>query len=173
MSNPRTRRVGGLAATLLAGCLLAACASSSTMSTPDGWSRYGGTGAHEGVPVAVGAIADHADDVMIVEGTITEVCQTMGCWFRVRDDSGAEVFVHTRGHRWFIPRDATGRGVIVHGTAQVERISVERRRHYAEDAGMSAEEAARTIDEPEIRTVFYADAVSIEGTDLSAPAASR
>jgi len=151
---------------------LAACSTASRVDLPDGWSRYGGTGPHEGTEVAVGAVADRPDRPMIVEGTITEVCRTMGCWFRVLDDNGDELFVHTRGHRWFIPRDAAGRKVILHGTARVQTISVEMLRHYAEDAGKTAEEAA-LITEPEIRTVFYADAVSIEGTDLSEPAPSR
>lgn len=41
-------------------------------------------------------------------GTITAVCQHMGCWMEIKDDAG-EAHVKMAGHSFFIPKSASGK----------------------------------------------------------------
>ena len=41
-------------------------------------------------------------------GTVTAVCQHMGCWMEIKDDSG-EAHIKMAGHAFFIPKTASGR----------------------------------------------------------------
>ena len=41
-------------------------------------------------------------------GTVTAVCQHMGCWMEIKDDSG-EAHVKMAGHAFFVPKTASGR----------------------------------------------------------------
>jgi len=65
-----------------------------------------------------------------------------------------------RDYGFFVPKDASGKEVIIQGIAKKEVTSVEELRHYAEDAGES-EEAIAAITEPEENIVFVADGVII------------
>jgi hypothetical protein len=48
-------------------------------------------------------------------GTVTAVCQHMGCWMEIKDDSG-EAHVKMAGHAFFVPKTASGRKARVLGT---------------------------------------------------------
>ena len=41
-------------------------------------------------------------------GTVTAVCQHMGCWMEIKDDSG-EAHIKMAGHGFFVPKTASGR----------------------------------------------------------------
>ena len=41
-------------------------------------------------------------------GTVTSVCQHMGCWMEITDDSG-EAHIKMAGHAFFVPKTASGR----------------------------------------------------------------
>jgi len=86
---------------------------------------------------------------------------------RVKDGDD-EMFVRFQDYAFFVPRNAAGHNVVMHGTAQLQTTSVEELRHYAQDAGKSPEEIA-AITEPETRVTFFADSVYIEGAGLAAP----
>jgi hypothetical protein len=132
----------------------------------DGWAHYGMDDKEWGDTVALGAVSgDHTN--VIVEGTITEVCQMKGCWMRVADGQN-ELFVRFQDYSFFVPMNAMGHDIVMHGTAVETELSVEELRHYAEDAGKSPEEIA-AITEPQMRVTFYADSVYIAGPGLDAP----
>jgi hypothetical protein len=40
-------------------------------------------------------------------GTVTAVCQHMGCWMEIKDDSG-EAHIKMAGHAFFVPKTAAG-----------------------------------------------------------------
>ena len=67
------------------------------------------------------------------------------------------VRVTFKDYGFFMPLDATGE-VVVNGIAYVKETSVADLKHYAEDAGKSAEEIAK-ITEPEVTMSFEADGV--------------
>lgn len=176
---PAMRRHTGntLAGTVLAiaGTLpLTHCQSSPSPAMPtametaahDGWNHYGFDDVGRGSTVALGAVEGGETDV-VVEGTIVDVCPKKGCWMRVTDGD-RELFVRFKDYGFFVPMNSTDHRVVLHGSTVSQTASVEELRHYAEDAGRSAEEIA-AITEPETRVTFFADAVYIEGDDLDPP----
>ena len=151
------------------GCVLVAgCQSHNPMRTArsDGWSHYGMQDKEWGSTVALGAISGEESNV-IVEGGIVDVCQMKGCWMRVTDGAD-ELFVRFQDYGFFVPMNAAGHEVVMHGTSVAQVSSVEELRHYAQDAGKSAQEIA-AITEPQTQVTFFADAVYIAGTGLDQP----
>lgn len=92
----------------------------------------------------------------VIKGTCESICQTKGCWLKVKTDEGIEYFVKFRDYAFFLPRDITGKTVLLNGTAFFETISVEELRHYAEDAHKSKEEI-EAITEPKKQLRFECD----------------
>ncbi len=41
-------------------------------------------------------------------GTVTAVCQHMGCWMEIKDDQG-EAHIKMAGHSFFVPKTASGK----------------------------------------------------------------
>ena len=91
---------------------------------------------------------------------VHEVCQAKGCWMRLNLDDENEVMVKFKDYGFFVPKDITGKKVIINGQAFVEEVSVDEQRHYAEDAGKSAEEIA-SITVPKRTYSFEADGVLV------------
>lgn len=131
------------------------------------WSTYGEQPMGPGDAVAIGALAGGEKNI-VVHGVITDVCKVKGCWMRMKDDSGDELFVRFKDYGFFVPRNAAGRNVVVHGWTERSLISVAELRHYAEDAHKSAAEIA-AITQPQMQTTFFADSVMIEGKGLDKP----
>jgi len=77
---------------------------------------------------------------------VLEVCQSKGCWMRMDMDQ-EEAMVKFKDYAFFMPKDIAGKEIIVEGVAFVQEMSVDEQRHYAEDAGKSADEVA-AITEP-------------------------
>jgi hypothetical protein len=149
-------------------CLLVGCQSVTPLQQADreGWSHYGFEDRDSGPTVALGAVS--GDDAnVIVEATITDVCPKKGCWMLVTDGE-QELFVRFQDYGFFVPRNATGHRVVMHGTAVAQTVSVDELRHYAQDAGKSPDEIA-AISKPETRVTFFADSVYIEGDGLDEP----
>ncbi|HTQ44817.1 MAG TPA: DUF4920 domain-containing protein [Polyangiaceae bacterium] len=48
-------------------------------------------------------------------GTVTAVCQHMGCWMEIKDDV-TQAHVSMAGHGFFVPKTASGRKARVQGT---------------------------------------------------------
>jgi hypothetical protein len=107
---------------------------------------------------------DQMDSVnVIMRAKVSEVCQAKGCWMNLVDPSGAsagEIFVQFQDYGFFMPKDLAGQEVIVEGKAYTEETSVEDLKHYAEDAGKSADEIA-AITEPVTEKKFMATGVVI------------
>ncbi|NJY64273.1 DUF4920 domain-containing protein [Salinimicrobium sp. CDJ15-81-2] len=95
------------------------------------------------------------------KGNVASVCKNKGCWMKVALEDGREVMVKFKDYAFFVPKDIENKEVIMEGKAYVTEISVEDRRHYAEDAGKSAAEV-KAINEPEITLSFLADGVKIK-----------
>ncbi len=65
--------------------------------------------------------------------TIDEVCQAKGCWMTLKGDQ--KVRVTFKDYAFFVPKDASGREVVVEGVAIANALSEDEARHFAEDAG--------------------------------------
>lgn len=90
--------------------------------------------------------------------SIKEVCSKKGCWMKLPLDQEAETMVRFKDYGFFMPLDSKDREVIVEGKAYVTEVSVEDLKHYAEDAGKSAEEIAK-ITTPKKEFAFEANGV--------------
>lgn len=95
-----------------------------------------------------------------VRGTVQEVCQAKGCWMTITDDKAQAqtVFVKFKDYGFFVPKDISGKEIIMEGLAFQEVTSVDELRHYAEDKGASEEEIAK-ITEPKREYKFMASGV--------------
>lgn len=98
-----------------------------------------------GTPVSQAVAAIGADELEQKAGTadysgritgkVTEVCQAMGCWFKIQKKDGTALMVKTKDHGYFLPQSLVGKTVVVDGVAKVKEVSEAQRRHLAEDAG--------------------------------------
>ena len=96
-----------------------------------------------------------------VTGKISEVCQEMGCWMTIDKGDGTTMRVRMKGHSFFVPKDCAGKTAVIEGTVKSKKVSVEQLKHYAEDAGKSAEEIA-SITEPKVELTFEAEGVLLK-----------
>lgn len=78
-----------------------------------------------------------------VRGIIEEVCQMKGCWMTLRNDEGANIRVTFKDYGFFVPKDISGREVIIEGVANKEMLEEDIARHYAEDGGKEYDESMR------------------------------
>jgi hypothetical protein len=110
----------------------------------------------------VAKILDGKDSVKTkLTGTIESVCQKKGCWMKMNIGENKDMMVRFKDYGFFMPKDASGKTVVIEGLAFKSTTSVEELRHYAEDAGKSKEEIAK-ITEPETEIGFEANGVIIK-----------
>ena len=96
-----------------------------------------------------------------MEGTVVATCGKKGCWMDVVSGEDT-VFVRFLDYAFFVPTEgAEGKRTIIEGEAFYDTLTVDMRRHYAQDAGASEEEIAAII-EPELKLAFMATGVMIE-----------
>lgn len=95
-----------------------------------------------------------------VTGTVSEVCQKKGCWMTLKSADGQEMRVTFKDYGFFMPKDISGKKVVMDGFARVEVTPVDVLRHYAEDAGKTPEEIAK-ITEPTREVGYEANGVII------------
>lgn len=74
---------------------------------------------------------------MKMQGKVAEVCQMKGCWMVLDAVDGIPVRVTFKDYGFFVPKDISGRDVIVRGVVSKTTLSEEAAKHYAEDAGQT------------------------------------
>jgi hypothetical protein len=94
-------------------------------------------------------------------GKIEEVCQKKGCWMTMNIGNDQIMQVKFKDYAFFVPKDASGKTVVLEGVAFTDTVAVAELKHYAEDAGKSKEEIEK-ITEPEISIAFEANGVIIK-----------
>ncbi len=92
-------------------------------------------------PVTVGALLDQpapfVGQTVAVKGKITEVCEAMGCWMNLTDDSGRMVRIDVGDSSDIaFPKDSVGKAAIAEG--KLEKIDMTREQVIA-----AAQEEAR------------------------------
>ena len=97
---------------------------------------------------------------MAFSAKVNSVCQKKGCWMRLDLGEQQEVLVKFKDYGFFVPMDIAEKEVIVEGVAFVEETDVETLKHFAEDAGKSADEIA-AITQPEQVYSFISSGVRI------------
>lgn len=100
-------------------------------------------------------------DISNVSGEILDVCPKKGCWMNVKVNTDT-VFVKFKDYGFFVPKTGIqGKKVLMTGEIFKDTISVERLKHYAEDAKKSRTEID-LITEPEYKINMIATGVAIE-----------
>ena len=155
-----------------AAALLSACGADQPAKTETQSADPANDGKHFGAAIdAANAIAydelipkmTATDSLAVkVSGKVGEVCQKKGCWMMlVSDQPGQpEMRVTFKDYAFFMPKDLTGKRVVLEGYAYVDETPVDLLRHYAEDAGKSKEEIEK-ITEPKREVAYEASGVVI------------
>ncbi len=96
-----------------------------------------------------------------IQGEVVEVCKKKGCWIYLKRAGEEEpIMVRFRDYEFFMPQDIVGKTIVLEGEARIKETSVAWLKHYAEDAGKSAEEIAK-IKEPKVDINILADGVIV------------
>ncbi len=93
-----------------------------------------------------------------VVGTVQSVCQKKGCWMKMDMGNDQTMMVHFKDYGFFVPKDCSGKKLVMEGIAFIDVTTVQQLQHYAEDAGKSKEEIAK-ITQPEEELTFEASGV--------------
>ena len=96
-----------------------------------------------------------------LSGKIINVCPKKGCWMNLKVDEDT-IFVKFKDYGFFVPKTGLeSKLALISGNISKDTISVERLRHYAEDAGKSLNEIEKIV-KPEFKLSFIADGVAIK-----------
>ena len=99
-------------------------------------------------------------EISNISGQIIDVCPKKGCWMNVKVNTDT-VFVKFKDYGFFVPKTGIeGKHILMSGNIFRDTISVERLRHYAEDAKKSKQEI-ELIKVPEYKINMIASAVAI------------
>ena len=75
---------------------------------------------------------DYKDKEVLVKGSVSDVCQKMGCWLVITGaDNEARI---TTGHKFFVPKNSSGKEALVYGKFSVTELSEEDAKHYNEES---------------------------------------
>jgi hypothetical protein len=96
---------------------------------------------------------------VVLQGTISQVCQAEGCWFNMELDSNRRLFVEF-GEAFTVPKDIAGKRALVAGSFYRDSISVEKQRENAKADGAS-EEKINAITTPLVEVNFKAGGVKL------------
>ena len=100
-------------------------------------------------------------EITNISGKIIDVCPKKGCWMNVEVGNDT-VFVKFKDYGFFVPKNGIkGKTVLMSGNIFKDTISVERLKHYAEDAKKTDQEIASII-KPEYKINMIANGVAIE-----------
>lgn len=88
------------------------------------------------------------------------VCKAEGCWIIVQKADGTSMMVRAADHKFLMPENIVKKTVLIDGSATAKETSGKRRKHYAEDAGKSKEEIAKSKG-PETDVHFSAKGVEV------------
>ena len=95
-----------------------------------------------------------------ISGEIISVCPKKGCWMNAKVDTDT-IFVKFKDYGFFVPKTGIeGKQILMSGNIFRDTISVERLRHYAEDAKQTKQEI-ELITEPEYKINMIAEGVAI------------
>ena len=102
----------------------------------------------------------HRSLAVKLKGIVTSVCQKEGCWLLL--DIGGEKMMRVRfkDHAFVVPKNISGKTVVLDGRAYTSTTSVDMLRHYAMDAGKSMDEIEK-ITVPEVNLNYEARSVVV------------
>jgi hypothetical protein len=114
---------------------------------------------------------NYVNKTFTTTGTVTAVCQHMGCWMEIKDDA-SEAHIKMAGHKFFVPKTASGKKARIQATLVPGEAkgSCEGEGHSAEGHSASEakegkkgcrEEAEQQLGHPLAKLELVADGVEI------------
>jgi hypothetical protein len=134
-----------------------------TASTAFGQTVYGDKTTVDGaIPASLVASKMKGLDSLEIKitGTVTSVCQNKGCWLQVDIGEGKTMRVRFKDYGFFVPKDISGKTVVLDGYVHHDTTSVAQLRHFAQDAGKSKAEIDK-ITKPEANLNYEARSVIV------------
>jgi len=102
--------------------------------------------------MALSTLMGHADEyvgkTVQVRGKITEVCQMMGCWMELINDSGQRVRIKVEDGDIVFPKDSAGKVAVAEGKFTKTELT---RDQVAARAKEEAEESGRKFDPGKVK----------------------
>lgn len=116
------------------------------------------------VTTVLGNIDQYKDKYVRVTGNVTAVCEKKGCWLKMDDGAGKDLFVKftcpVNGR--LVPMEAKGKPVIAEGTLKVKEVTEAEARHMAEDAGKPQSEIEKIVG-PQKQISLMAPSAKVAG----------
>lgn len=97
---------------------------------------------------------------LALEGQIKSVCKKKGCWMKMTNPNGEDLFV-SFDYAFLVAKNADGRRAIINGVLSNDTTSVEYLKEIAKDAGKSQLDIDK-IKAPKISKTFLANGVLIK-----------
>lgn len=100
------------------------------------WTHYGAPFALTEVKTAaevLGSPAQFADQTVLVEGKVTDVCQKAGCWMVITDDQST-MRVLMKDHSFSVDKGGTGAHCRVEGQIVAKEVDPEEVAHFASES---------------------------------------
>lgn len=98
---------------------------------------------------------DENENTFKVKGVVEEVCQMKGCWMTLKNEEGVSIRITFKDYGFFVPKDISGREIILEGVAFKEVLEEDVAKHYADDGGLEYDESMRN------QISFVADGVLV------------
>lgn len=101
-------------------------------------------------PIALATLLSHSEDyvgrTVQVKGKIAAVCQEMGCWMELVNDSGQKLRIKVNDGEIEFPKDAAGKTAIAEGkftkTVLTREQAIEQAQEDAKDSGKKFDPAS-------------------------------
>ena len=113
---------------------------------------------------------NYVNKTFTTTGTVTAVCQHMGCWMEIKDDA-SEAHIKMAGHSFFVPKNASGKTARIQAKlvpAEAAKGSCEGEGHEGMAAAEAKEgkkgcreEAEQQLGRPLAKLELVADGVEI------------
>ncbi len=101
--------------------------------------------------VVLNSAADLSGTDVAVQGVIREVCQKAGCWLLLESENDRLLRIHVPrnddgAYAYTLPKDISGREVLVEGRLFEKELSEAEQAHYSEEGNTQAQEREYRIE---------------------------
>ena len=104
---------------------------------------------------------------ILIEGTVTSVCKTKGCWMEITDGKD-KIRVKFENYSFFVPWDSKGKKVKIQGKILKEKVKVDTFKHWLEESGEPKQKIEKIKRDQNVVT-FTATGVIMEGGSEISP----
>lgn len=104
---------------------------------------------------------------VVLEGTVTTVCKTKGCWMEITNGKD-KIRVKFENYSFFVPWDSKGKKVKIQGKILKEKVKADTFKHWLEESGEPKQKIEKIKSDQKVVT-FIATGVIMEGGSEISP----